>query len=226
MNRWQQVDSAEIPGAGGELRLFQRGAEFSIRMSSIQGELMNSRTHDSEDALGRLSCQPLGSQSAVRVLIGGLGMGFTLAATLQQLAHDARVTVAELVPDVVTWNRQLLGALAGNPLTDPRVKVEIADVADLIAIADGTYHAILLDVDNGPEGLTHDANDRLYTLQGLRAAHNALQTGGTLAVWSASPSREFSARLKSAGFIVEEKQVRAHAGKGARHIIWLATRAS
>jgi spermidine synthase len=193
-------------------------------MAGIQGELMNSRTHASEDALGSLSCQPLSGHAAASVLIGGLGMGFTLAAALQHLAEDAQVTVAELVPDVVRWNQGPLAACAGQPLQDSRVRIETVDVAGLISSAMADYNAILLDVDNGPEGLTHSDNDRLYTLAGLSAARNALRVKGTLAIWSATPATGFTARLKTAGFTVQEKRVRAHAGKGARHVIWLATR--
>ncbi len=223
MNRWQELATAEIPNDGGLLRLMQRADEYAIRIAS-RGELMNSRTHGSEDALGRLACEPYADQPATRVLIGGLGMGFTLATALRSLAASAVVVVAELVPGVVDWNQRYLGHCAGHPLQDPRVQIEIADVGRLINKGKGRYHAILLDVDNGPEGLTHDSNDNLYTLQGLQAAYNALAPGGTLAVWSASPAPRFVGALRKVGFTVVQHQVRAHAGKGARHIIWLATR--
>lgn len=223
MNRWEELDVAEIPNDGGQLRLLRRADEYAIRIAG-RGELMNSRTHGSEDALGRLACEPYAQHAAARVLIGGLGMGFTLATALQSLAASAVVVVAELVPSVVDWNQRYLGHCAGQPLQDARVRVEVADVGSLIRKGKGRYHAILLDVDNGPEGLTHDANDDLYTLAGLQAAYNALAPDGTLAVWSAAPAPRFVGSLRKVGFDVEQHKVRAHAGKGARHIIWLATR--
>lgn len=225
MNRWEEVEVTDIPNNGGQLRLMLRADEYAIRIAG-RGELMNSRTHGSEDALGRLACEPYAHHAAARVLVGGLGMGFTLATTLQSLATSAVVVVAELVPGVVDWNKRYLGQYAGQPLQDPRVQVEVADVGDLIRAGVGRYHAILLDVDNGPEGLTHDTNDDLYTLDGLQAAYNALTPDGTLAVWSAAPAPRFVGALRKVGFDVEQHKVRAHAGKGARHIIWLATRAS
>lgn len=223
MNRWEELEVTEIPNDGGQLRLLQRADEFSIRIAG-RGELMNSRTHGSEDALGRLACEPYAKNSAARVLIGGLGMGFTLATALQSLAATAVVLVAELVPGVVEWNQRYLGHCAGQPLQDARVQVEVADVLTLIQNGNGSYHAILLDVDNGPEGLTHDANDDLYTPAGLGAAYNALTPGGTLAVWSATPAPRFVGALRRVGFAVAQHKVRAHAGKGSRHLIWLATR--
>lgn len=223
MNRWEEIEVAEIPNDGGMLRLMKRADEYAIRIAG-RGELMNSRTHGSEDALGRLACKPYANHAAARVLVGGLGMGFTLATTLESLAPSAVVVVAELVPGVVDWNRRYLGDYAGQPLQDPRVQVEVADVGQLIKKGKGRYHAILLDVDNGPEGLTHDANDDLYSLVGLQTAYNALAEDGTLAVWSASPAPRFVGALRKVGFDVEEHKVRAHAGKGARHLIWLATR--
>jgi spermidine synthase len=223
MNRWEELEVTEIPNGGGALRLMRRVDEFSIRIIG-RGELMNSRTHGSEDALGRLACEPYAKHAAARVLIGGLGMGFTLATALQSLGASAKVEVAELVPGVVAWNQRYIGHCAGQPLQDARVKVEVADVRDLIENANGSYHAILLDVDNGPEGLTHDANDALYTLAGLAHAYHALTPDGTLAVWSAAPAPRFVGALRKAGFTVEQHKVRAHAGKGPRHLIWLATR--
>lgn len=224
MSRWEQVDTASIPNDGGELRLFERDNEFAIRIAGGHGDLMNSRTHGSEDALGTLACEAWRDKQAARILIGGLGMGFTLAAALPSLPADAEVVVAELVPGVVQWNRDLLGGCAGHPLTDERVRLEIADVGQLINRASATYDAILLDVDNGPEGLTHPQNDHLYSFQGLRAAYNALRGSGVLAVWSASPAPRFTSRLRKVGFSVDERRVRAHRGKGSRHVIWLATR--
>ena len=224
MNKWEELDTAEIPNGGGTLRLLRRGDEFSIRIGGTQGDLMNSRTHGSEDALGTLACAHCSNSGSAEILIGGLGMGFTLAAALEALPPTAKVVVAELVPGVEKWNRELLGMCAGNPLSDDRVEVQISDVGRLINHATDAYDAILLDVDNGPEGLTHSDNDSLYSLTGLECAYNALRKTGVLAVWSASKSPRFTSLLKKVGFKVDERQVRAHGGKGARHVIWLATR--
>lgn len=224
MNPWNLIDSSEIPADGGELRLYRRGAEYSIMIAG-GGELMNSRMHGSEDALAELGCRHLVAVPQPRVLIGGLGMGFTLAAALRQLGPLAEVVVAELIPAVVQWNRDHLGDFASRPLDDPRSTVHLGDVAALIRKGHGAFDAILLDVDNGPEGLTHRENDKLYTTKGLLAAYAALRANGVLAVWSAGPDHRFSERLRQVGFGVEEHQVRAHhGGKGARHTIWLARR--
>lgn len=222
MNRWTILDTATIPGGGGELRLSQRGDEFSIKIVGLGGELMNSRMHGSEDALAELACGPVRDRPQPRVLIGGLGMGFTLAAALKALGPNAEVVVAELVPAVVEWNRGPLGACAGNPLNDPRTRIHIGDVAEVLRAETKAFDAILLDVDNGPDGLTHKDNDWLYSLDGLQAAASALRPDGILAVWSAGPDQLFTIRLKKTGFRVETRTVRAHAGKGSRHTIWLA----
>jgi spermidine synthase len=220
---WKLLDSALIPDNGGELRLYQRGAELSIRADGQ--ELMNSRVHASEEALAELSCRPIGARRKVRVLVGGLGMGFTLAATLRVLRADAQVVVAELVPAVVAWNRTHLGHLAGFPLDDPRVVVREGDVANLLRDERDAYDAILLDVDNGPEGFTRAANDWLYARDGLRHARGALREQGVLGVWSAGADREFSQRLRQTGFAVEEVMFKARGRRGgSRHHIWLATR--
>lgn len=219
---WEHLDSAQIPG-GGELRLMRRGAELSIMSGAI--ELMNSRLSGSEEALASLTCAPLATAARPRVLIGGLGMGFTLRAALADLPPGAEVVVAELVPAVVAWARGPMAELFAGCLEDPRVTVRVADVAELIAEATGAYDAILLDVDNGPGGLNREANDGLYGLAGLAAAARALKPGGVLAVWSATPDDRFAERLRRSGYAVEEARVRATGGKrGARHIIWLARR--
>jgi len=223
MTPWTLLDSTRVPGDGGELCLYQRGAEFSIRITG-RGELMNSRTHGSEDALAELTCVRLENSTNPRLLIGGLGMGFTLAAALRCLGDQARVVVAELVPGVVAWNRGILGEPAGHPLRDPRVSVYEKDVARLMKTGVQAYDAILLDVDNGPEGLTRKQNGWLYGEDGLNEACAALRSGGVLAVWSAGPDQAFLHRLYKAGFEVEEARVRAHGSKGARHIIWFARR--
>jgi spermidine synthase len=218
---WELLDAAAIPG-GGALRLKRRGAEFSIMLGD--NELMNSRLSGSEQALATLSCARLGDRPAPRVLIGGLGMGFTLRAALEVLGARAEITVAELVPAVVAWARGPMAALHGESLDDARVTVEVADVAALIKAARENWDAILLDVDNGPDGLTKSGNDGLYSRAGLLAARDALRPGGVLAVWSAHPDQAFALALRSAGFSVEEVKVRANGRKGARHIIWIATR--
>jgi spermidine synthase len=220
MIRWVQLDAAQIPD-GGELRLMQRGTEFSIMSGTI--ELMNSRLGGSEEALANLSCARIAGRSRPRLLIGGLGMGFTLRAALAALPADAEVVVAELLPAVVAWARGPMAHIFEGSLEDPRVSVREADVADVIAASDG-WDAILLDVDNGPGGLNREANDRIYDAGGLRAARAALRPGGVLAVWSAAPDPRFVQRLRRGGWAVEEKHARAsRSGRGSRHVIWLAT---
>ncbi len=222
---WEYLDSASVPGNGGEICLYRRGAEFSIRVGNR--ELMNSRIHGSEEALAELAYARIAGRPRPQILIGGLGMGFTLAAALRRLGPDGRVVVAELVPAVVTWNRGPLAAVAGHPLQDPRVSVREVDVAEIMRATPQTYDAILLDVDNGPEGLARKDNDWLYARPGLEAAHAALRPAGVLAVWSAAPNRVFAQRLCRTGFTVDTIHVPARSsGKGRRHTIWLARRAS
>ncbi len=223
MTPWVLLDSAAVPGNGGELRLYQRGEEFSIKIEG-HGELMNSRVHGSEDALAEGTCARLLNRKRPRLLIGGLGMGYTLAAALRQVGDQARVVVAELVPEVVAWNRKWPGMCGGHPLDDPRVTVHEGDVAGILRREQQAYDAILLDVDNGPEGLTHRDNDWLYGMDGLTAAYTALRPKGVLAVWSAGPDRKFLQRLRKVGFKVNEVLVRAHGSKGARYTIWFARR--
>jgi spermidine synthase len=217
---WKRLDTAVIPG-GGKLRLMQRGREFSIMLG--QTELMNSRVTASEETLAVLACKRLGHDKRGEVLIGGLGMGFTLRAALSELGPNARIVIAELVPAVVRWARGPMAELFGSSLADPRVTVHEADVASLIQRSKAAYAAILLDVDNGPEGLTRESNERLYDVRGLMAARAALRPGGVLAVWSSGPDRNFSKRLRQTGFEVEEVSVRAYGARGGRHVVWLAT---
>ena len=220
---WSLLDTAKVPG-GGELRLKQRGAEFAIMLGT--DELMNSRLSGSEQALATIACERIRDRKAPRVLIGGLGMGFTLRAALATLRMDARIVVAELVPAVVVWARGPMAEVFGDSLTDPRVNIREADVGDLIRSGASAYDAILLDVDNGPEGLTRKTNDALYDLKGLGAARAALRPGGILAVWSSGQNPKFTWRLRKAGFEVEEVSARANGSRGgARHVIWIATRA-
>lgn len=219
---WRPLGEATVPGEDAPLRLFQRGDEFAIRIGAKA--LMSSLAHGSEEALGEMACARVADRSDVRVLIGGLGMGFTLAAALKHLAPGARVVVAELIPAVVAWNRGPLAHLAGHPLADPRVSVLEGDVSDSIRASRVAYDAILLDVDNGPNGLTRATNDWLYSIAGLRSAFAALREGGMLGVWSVQPDPEFTRRLAQAGFEVEEEIVRARRTKGGRHTLWIATR--
>ncbi|MEE1611356.1 hypothetical protein [Microvirga sp. CF3016] len=218
---WVLLDTAKIPGDGGELRLKKRGAEFSIMLGS--NELMNSRLSGSEEALARLACLRIQDRRKPQILIGGLGMGFTLRAALVELGPDAQVTVAELLPAVVAWAQGPMAEVFGDSLTDPRVSIVEGDVGRLIRSGRSAYDAILLDVDNGPEGLTRKANDSLYDLPGLSFARTALTPGGVLAVWSSAPDRAFTQRLRTVGFGVNEVGARAHGThRGARHTIWIA----
>jgi spermidine synthase len=225
VNRWELLEAAAVPDTGAELCLYRRASEFSIRLEGR--ELMNSRVHASEEALGRLACERIADRPSARVLVGGLGMGFTLAAVLSALGPDADVIVSELVPDVVSWSHGALGELAKYPLRDSRVTVRAIDVAELLKKERDRYDAILLDVDNGPEALPKSANGWLYGRAGLAAAFGALGSGGVLAVWSAGPDRAFTERLRAVGFEVEQIQVRARGyTRGAHHTIWLARRIS
>jgi len=225
MMPWEFLGSAHVPGNGGKLSLHKRGGEFSIRVDGR--ELMNSRVHGSEDALAELTCARIADRPSPRVLIGGLGMGYTLAAALRLLGPGALVVMAELVPEVVNWNQGPLADLAGNPLQDNRVNIRIIDVGEIIKTEHQVYDAILLDVDNGPEGLARKGNDRLYSRTGLDAAFAALRTAGVLAVWSAVPNKDFALRLRQTGFKVDEQRVRARGSSGGgQHTIWIAERAS
>jgi spermidine synthase len=220
---WLQIDTAGVPGADVELRLMRRDGEFSMMLGS--NELMNSRLSGSEEALATLACRQLEGVARPHLLIGGLGMGFTLRAALAVLGPDAKITVAELVPAVIAWARGPLAALFDDSLDDPRARILNADVIAVIEAQTSVFDAILLDVDNGPEGLIRKANDALYDRNGLQAIHRALRPGGVLAVWSSGPNAAFSKRLAEAGFAVNEVAVRATARRrGARHVIWFATR--
>ncbi|NYT41981.1 spermidine synthase [Sphingomonas sp. R-74633] len=216
------IDIAQVPG-GDELRLFRRGADFMIVLD--RNELMNSRMSGSEEALATMSIERIADKKAPQILIGGYGMGFTLRAALAVLPADAQVVVAELVPQIIDWARGPMAELAAGCLDDPRVDVMIGDVGAEINRTRTGYDAILLDVDNGPDGLTRLGNDRLYSTRGLQAARAALAPGGVLAVWSAAPDKAFARRLDEAGFAVDEVTVRARSnGKGAKHVIWFARR--
>ncbi len=217
---WVNLATAVVPGGGENLRLKRRGSEFSIMLGA--NELMNSRLGGSEEALAKLACSKIARRAKPQMLIGGLGMGFTLRAALAELGEDARVDVAEIVPAVIDWARGEMAELFGPCLDDHRVTVEEVDVGQLIRSSTDAYDAILLDVDNGPEGLSRKSNDRLYDASGLAAARNALRGSGVLAVWSSRPDDRFTRRLRQTEFEVEEFAVRARGKRGARHTIWLA----
>lgn len=222
---WVQIDEATLPGSKNTLRLKQRGDEFSIMLGS--NELMNSRVSGSEQALAALACERMEKIAKPRILIGGLGMGFTLRSALEALGPDARVDVAELVPAVISWARGPMQSVFHQCLEDPRVHLLETDVQAPIEHNKAVYDAILLDVDNGPDGLTHQNNNSLYEASGLGKTRRALRPGGVLAVWSSGPDAGFTRRLKRAGFVVEEVKTRARGSRGgARHVIWLATNTS
>ena len=223
MRPWTLLGTATVPGEGAPLRLMQRGDEFVIMAGT--NPLMNSRMSGSEEDLATLSWARIAGRPGPHLLIGGLGMGFTLRAALAVAAADARITIVEIVPEIVEWARGPLAHIFAGCLDDARVKIEIADVGHVLAKHSSTYDAVLLDVDNGPEGLSRAGNDRLYSLGGLSRTRDALRPGGVLAVWSAHPDARFTRRLGDAGFRVEEIAVRErHGSKGARHTIWMATR--
>jgi spermidine synthase len=212
--------AAQIPD-GEELRLFRRDTDFIIALGA--NELMSSRSRGSEEALALMTCERLQNTDAPHLLIGGYGMGFTLRAALARLGPRARCTVVELVPEIIDWARGPMAALTAGCLDDPRVELILRDVSRAVAAAERQFDAILLDVDNGPDGLTRADNDHIYSLLGLQEAKRALKPGGVLAIWSAAPHERFARRLKHAGFQVEEVMVRAgRNNKGARHVIWFA----
>jgi len=220
---WELLDSASMPGEREELKLWRRDDEFSIRLGNC--EVMNSRLHGSEDALAEIACKRVGKRPQARVLIGGLGLGFTLAAALRHLAKDGEAVVAEIVPAVAKWNREIVGHVAGEPLNDKRVTVHEGDVGKLMRTEKDAYDAILLDVDNGPDGMLREGNEGIYTPTGLRAIFQALRERGILGVWSVGPCRQFTYRLRRSGFRVEEVRARIREGRGGRrHMLWIATR--
>ncbi len=220
---WKLLGRSRTPDDKSEIVLYQRDTEYSIRVNGQ--ELMNSRMFGSEMMLAQLSCPKIADRKNACVLIGGLGMGYTLSAALRLLYSDANVLLAELVPSVVEWNNDVLGSLAGDPLKDPRVTVQIKDVAHVINSSKSAFDAILLDVDNGPDSLTQEGNDDLYSMSGISMTHRALRPGGVVAVWSSSPDRGFTQRLNRSFSHVIEKKVRGRTNKkGPVHTIWIATK--
>jgi len=216
---YRLIDTATEHGT--TLKLYQRGIDFSIRVDKA-GDLMNSRTHHSEDVLAELACKAIAGRKKPHLLVGGLGMGFTLATALSHCGPAARITVSELMPAVVRWNREYLGIVAGCPLDDKRVFVLEQDVGKVMSDHRNGFDAIMLDVDNGPDAFTRDDNDSLYGLYGLNNAYEALKPGGVLTVWSAFPDDAFTRRMMKVGFTVEQQRVRAHKNQANhRHMIWI-----
>jgi spermidine synthase len=217
------LGTAQVPG-GEELRLYSHGRDFMIVLD--RNELMSTRMRGSEEALAVMTLDRLQGRPTAHLLVGGYGMGFTLRAALANMGPKGRVTVAELVPEIIEWARGPMAEVAEGCLDDSRVTLRMGDVADAIAAGRGIYDGILLDVDNGPDGLVRDANDRIYSRAGLLAARDALTPGGVLAVWSASSDKAFAGRMAKAGFAVETVEVRARAnGKGPKHTIWFGRKA-
>lgn len=220
MKPWQVLGRARTPD-GTELVLSHHPGSGYLITANGEG-LMSSRLHGSEQALASLGCARARSRPRPRVLVGGLGMGFTLRAVLDVLPADADVRVSELVPEVVEWNRGALGAITQYPLTDPRVRVDVGDVGDVLRTNPATFDAVLLDVDNGPTAMTDASNTRLYAMRGLVCARESLRLGGVLAVWSAAGDRAFERRLRAAGFSVRAETARSRHTSGTRHVVWVA----
>ena len=215
------LGTAQVPG-GEELRLFSHGRDFMIVLGG--NELMSTRLRFSEETLATMTLERLDNATSPHVLVGGYGMGFTLRAALAKVGPDARFTVAELLPEIIEWARGPMAEVAAGCLSDPRVRLRMGDVAEAILLAPEPLDAILLDVDNGPDGLVREDNNLLYRKAGLHNARKALRPGGILAVWSAWKEPKFAQRLREVGFEVEEVEVRARSnGKGPRHVIWFAT---
>ncbi|NQW22093.1 MAG: hypothetical protein HQ475_01460 [SAR202 cluster bacterium] len=221
---WKLLGKAETSKNGSELRLYQRDTEFSIKADNQ--ELMNSQVHGSEEVLAKLACEKISDRPEARVLIGGLGLGYTLRAALNELKADAEVIVAEIVPDVLQWNREFLGHLADHPLDDDRVTVQLTDVAQMIRAGRGRYNAIMLDVDNGPQAMMSEGNDWIYGDNGLESSFAALRPKGVLSIWSTDPDAAFTKRLRKTGFKVDEVKARARGGRkgGGHYFVWVATR--
>ncbi|MBC8317486.1 MAG: hypothetical protein H8E41_06235 [Desulfobulbaceae bacterium] len=216
-----RIASARTPD-GSEMVLYQHDCDFSIMVND--DDLMHSRRNESELELARLGCAHLAGRQAPSILIGGLGMGYTLRQALDILSPNAEVVVGELMRAVVDWNREFLGELNGHPLGDQRVDLKTGDVVTLIAHSRNRFDAILLDIDNGPDAMTDSGNHQLYGYEGILACQRALRDQGCLAVWSAKPSKNFEELLMSCGFHVSCFQVPAHKGsKSQTHFVWVAS---
>lgn len=216
------IATARTPD-GSEMVLYRHDRNFSIMINGR--ELMNSRQHESEKELARLGCAHLAGRDTPRILIGGLGMGYTLCQALDMLGPNARVVVCELLDAVVEWNRAFLGELNGRPLVDERVDVKTGDIVELISHSKNRFDAILLDIDNGPDAMTDSGNRRLYDRKGIQACRRALRKQGCLAVWSVEPSRKFDQLLMSCGFHVRRFGVSAYKGsKSKSRFVWVASK--
>ncbi len=223
MIRQELLGTAPIPGGQGrELKLYRHDQDFVLRLQGI--DLMTSRMHGSEEMLAEFAVARLRDAKSARVLVGGLGMGYTLSKVLELTGPSAAIEVVELVPEIVDWNREWFGALNDNPLDDRRVELSVGDVVPRIRDSKARYDAILLDVDNGAESLTRSTNDRLYSRGGLAAARVAVTQRGVLAVWSSSANPKFAENFRRAGFSVTEERARARRTKGPRHTIWVGVR--
>lgn len=224
MQPWERIGEATAPD-GEKLELRRRGHEHRIWAGGV--ELMSNEDEPSSRSLAELGCAHLAKDVPARVLVGGLGMGFTLRAALDRVGPRAVVEIAELVPEVVAWNEGPLGPLAGHPLRDPRTKLHVGDVRARIRVARGAYDAILLDVDNGPIAVAHERNNALYATRGIDEAWHALAPGGVLGVWSLSDDPRFTARLGRRGFAVQVQRVfGSRKGRGREHVIWIAKKPS
>ena len=222
MKPWELIDSETAPGGNAAMELLRRDDEYVIR---IDGQtLMSTRTHGSEDALANIAFERLEQTESCRVLVGGLGMGFTAAAALKSLPPQGELVVAEFSPAVIRWNRGPAGDAAGNPLHDERLRLYDGDVIDGIKGPQASWSAILLDTDNGPTALSSPGNQWLYAPKGLAALYQALKPGGVLTVWSANEDASFTHRMEKAGFVTEVVEVRARGKRGARHRVWVGIR--
>jgi spermidine synthase len=219
MKPWEHLATAPTPD-GYSLELWRHDRDYAIRADGY--DLMVSRAHQSEDQMMALACPT--PPPGARVLVGGLGMGYTLRAVLDTLPPDGAAVVSELIPEVIDWNRGVLGPLAANPLDDPRTEVAPRDVVDVIRDATASFDAILLDVDNGPTAPTQKANTRLYTDAGLAAIHHALRPCGVVAVWSVDEQRGFERKLRRAGFEPRTHRIRAHGRRGGSHYVLVGTK--
>ena len=220
MKVWEHIDQGEIPGSKQNLDLYRRDSDFEIRIG-VQ-LLMGTRMHGSEDALAELALERLGERRFKKVLVGGLGMGFTLSSILRNISEDSEVCVAELVPSVIEWNRCYFGDRSNHPLEDRRVVVNCGDVSKLLRESSARWDIIVLDVDNGPSGMTHEDNQTLYQMKGLNTLYTALRPSGVVGVWSANDDPRFTKRMQQAGFTVDVHRVRARGKRGGRrHTIWI-----
>ncbi len=219
---WLLIDRSTTPDGEAVIELIQKGQEFVICVDGR--ELMGSYAHQSEDVLAEIAIARFDPPREPRVLVGGLGLGFTLASALRATGEGAEVVVAELVPAIVEWNRGRLGEFAKRPLDDPRTRVHLGDICALLEASEGAWDVVLLDVDNGPKSLTKPENGWLYTAQGLEAAHRSLRAGGVLGVWSARPNRSFARRMERAGFVVDEIEIEPRPGMAQRHVVWTGVR--